>query len=183
MVNEEPWYSQLRQLWKPEKVRLLMIAESAPDDHGDPSTRRFFYANKLGADNLFRGVVKATYGATKETLKKTGKAPWLARLRDDGFYLIDLAETPVNALNGAKRRQVLLDAIPGCVIRASNLNPDGAVIVKADLYAMLVQPLRAAGVNVIQEGPISFPLGNTRADFVDQLNRARLKQIAPPAGD
>ena len=178
MVDEEPWYSELRLRWKPENVRLLMIAESAPDDRGDPAARRFFYADRLGHDNLFRAVVEATYGVGKETLKQTGKKPWLEKLRRDGFYLIDLAEFPVNAMNAADRRRVLIDSIPGCVDRASTLDPAGAIIVKANLYAILAPPLRGANVNVLQEGPIAFPLGNTRADFVEQFNRAKSKSKA-----
>ena len=61
-MSENPWYSQLREAWKPSHVRLLLIGESAPDDGGDPNNRRFFYSDRLGSDNLFRGVVKAMYG-------------------------------------------------------------------------------------------------------------------------
>ena len=71
MVDEEPWYSLLREQWKPDSVHLLLIAESAPDDRGDPTQRHFFYADHLGgADNLFRSVVQAMYGATKVDLKQ-----------------------------------------------------------------------------------------------------------------
>ena len=178
MVDEEPWYSELRLRWKPENVRLLMIAESAPDDRGDLAARRFFYADRLGADNLFRGVVQAIYGVGKETLKQTGKEPWLDKLRRDGFYLIDLAELPVNTMKPAERRRVLVDSVPGCVDRASALNPSGAMIVKADLFAVLGPALKRANVNVLQDGPIAFPLGNTRAAFVEQFNRARSKSEA-----
>lgn len=172
-TDEEPWYSQLREEWRPLHIRLLMIAESAPDDGGDVSSRRFFYADKLGADNLFRGVVEAMYATTKDDLKRTGKRPWLERLRADGFFLIDLAPYPVNALGGAARRRVLLDAVRGCVSRAVALAPDGVVVVKTDLYPMLASPLRSAGLALLQDGPIAFPLGNTRAEFLAEFNRAR----------
>ncbi|GAA1681210.1 hypothetical protein [Microbacterium lacus] len=175
MTAEEPWYSQLREQWRPQHVRLLMIAESAPDDGGDVSRRRFFYADRLGADNLFRGVVEAMYGSTKDDLKRTGKRPWLERLQTDGFFLIDLAPYPVNALGSAARRRSLLDAVPGCVSRAAEVAPDGVVVVKADLYPMLAGPLRKADLPLLQDGPIAFPLGNTRAEFVDGFNRARSK--------
>lgn len=85
-MSENPWYSQLREAWKPSHVRLLLIGESAPDDGGDPNNRRFFYSDRLGSDNLFRGVVAAMYGTSKDDLAKGGKGPWLERLRDDGFY-------------------------------------------------------------------------------------------------
>ncbi|MDF2047767.1 hypothetical protein P2P98_16510 [Microbacterium sp. Kw_RZR3] len=173
MITEEPWYSQLRARWKPEHVKLLMIAESAPDDRGDLSNRRFFYADRLGADNLFRGVVEAMYGVAKDDLKRTGKGPWLERLQSDGFFLIDLAPHPVNALTGQERRRSLIQSVPNCVARAAQLNPDGVVVVKADLYPMLASPLRDAGLTLLQDGPIAFPLGNTRAEFVASFNRAR----------
>jgi hypothetical protein len=151
-----------------------MIAESAPADGGDVSCRRFFYAaERLGPDNLFRGVVKAMYGTSKVELQRTGKHPWLERLRSDGFILIDLAPYPVNALSPAERRRVLHEAVPGCVARASALDPEGVVVVKADLYGMLARPLSAAGLLLLQDRPIPFPLGNMRADFVSRFNQAR----------
>lgn len=134
MTDEDPRYAQLRSQWNPSRVKLLIIAESAPADGGDVSARRFFYADRLGPDNLFRGVVGAMYGASKMDLQRTGKRPWLERLRDDGFFLIDLAQYPVNALSAAERRRVLHEAFPGCVARASALDPVGVVVVKADPY-------------------------------------------------
>ncbi|MDJ0319514.1 hypothetical protein [Pseudarthrobacter sp. PS3-L1] len=173
MTDEDPWYARLRSQWKPSRVKLLMIAESAPADGGDVSARRFFYADRLGPDNLFRGVVEAMYGVSKTDLQRTGKRPWLERLYDDGFFLIDLAQYPVNALSAAKRRRVLHDAVPSCVARASALEPVGVVVVKTDLYVILNQPLISAGLPLLHDRPIAFPLGNTRANFVAGFNQAR----------
>lgn len=175
MTVERPWYSQLREQWKPAHINLLMIAESAPDDGGIVRSRRFFYAERLAADNLFRGVVAAMYDTTKDDLQRSGKRPWLEKLRQDGFFLIDLAPSPVNALSSRRRRELLLQSVPGCVTRAQQLEPEGVVVVKADLYPILAGPLRAAGLHVPQDGPIAFPLGNTRADFIDGFSRARSK--------
>lgn len=173
MADEHPWYTELREEWKPERVKLLMVAESAPDDHGDPTRRRCFYSARIGADNLFRSVVEAMYEVTAADLAARGKRPWLERLRDDGFFLIDLAAEPVNAMGSTARRQVLRAAVPGCVERAVALDPESAIIVKADVYGMLAEPMRAAGIRVPQEGPIPFPLGNWREQFVESFNRAR----------
>lgn len=175
-MTNEPWYAQLRSQWKPERVKLLMVAESAPADGGNGSARRFFYAaDRLGHDNLFRGVVQAMYGASKVDLRRSGKRPWLQRLRADGFFLIDLAPYPVNALSPAERWQVLREAVPGCVARAAALCPEGVVVVKADLYGLLARPLVAAGLPLLQDRPISFPTGNWRSDFVSGFNQARLR--------
>lgn len=173
VADEDAWYSRLREHWKPTQVRLLMIAESAPDDSGDEAQRRFFYADKLGADNLFRSVVDAMYGATKDNLKRTGKRPWLERLRNDGFFLIDLASGPVNALGSTARRRILRAAVPGCVVRAAAMKPSGIIVVKVDLFALLATPLTTAGLPLLHETPIPFPLGNTRAAFTEGFDRAR----------
>lgn len=59
--SEDPWYAERRARWKPAKVQLLLIAESAPDDGGDQANRRFFCDDDLsGRDGLFRQVVHVT---------------------------------------------------------------------------------------------------------------------------
>lgn len=177
---EEPWYSQLREAWKPRHVQLLLIAESAPYDRGDPKNRRFFYSDRLGHDNLFRGVVAAMYGATKDDLTERGKRPWLERLRDDGFYLIDLVPHPVNA-SQAHLRSRRAEYVDDCVQRASQLNPDGAIVVKKDLCPLLRNPIRAAGLTLLHDSGIAFPLGNTRGEFITGFNSAR-EQLQPSNG-
>jgi hypothetical protein len=87
MSEELPWYGELRQRWRPNHVRLLLIAESAPADHGEESRRRFFYLDRLSrADNLFRGVVEALYGVTQLDSRTEPKTPWLERLRAVGVF-------------------------------------------------------------------------------------------------
>ena len=177
---ENPWYSELREAWKPSHVRLLLIAESAPDDGGSPENRRFFYSDRLGHDNLFRGVVAAMYGATRDDLAKQGKRPWLERLREDGFYLIDLVPHPVNA-SQAHLRARRAEYVDDCVRRASELNPDGVIVVKKDLYPLLRDPIPAAGLDLLNNTGIAFPLGNTRREFITGFTTAH-KRLRPSAG-
>lgn len=71
-MSEDPWYSVRRPRWKPEHVRLLLIAESAPDDGGDLASRRFFYDEYLtGKDGLFREGVRS--------LRQSGASEWTKR--------------------------------------------------------------------------------------------------------
>ena len=46
--TEDTWYAELRAQYQPEHVRLLLIGESAPTDHGGTRPRNFFYADHLG---------------------------------------------------------------------------------------------------------------------------------------
>jgi hypothetical protein len=52
------WYAELREMYRPERIGVLLIGESPPDPGYEE--KRFFYAPTLSRfDNLFRGVVEA----------------------------------------------------------------------------------------------------------------------------
>lgn len=94
-TSEDPWYAERRARWKPDQVRLLLVAESAPDDGGEIANRRFFYDEQLtGNDGLFREVVRALYDNPTLTSGPGAKRPWLEKLRADGVFLIDVAAVP-----------------------------------------------------------------------------------------
>lgn len=106
-------YQQLRTRWKPCKVRLLLIGESAPDP--GQAEMRFFYAPTLSAhDNLYRGVVLALYGRGPGSAGDP-KQPWLERLQADGVFLIDLLPFPVNGLGSGERRAARRAHVSACV--------------------------------------------------------------------
>lgn len=166
-MTEHSWYSDLRETWKPAAVRILLIGESPPDDGGDPTQRRFFYAEPLTQhDSLFRSVVDALYCSGKLT-KGDPKAPWLERLRDDGVFLIDLATRPVNASDDRAREQARRDGVDACIKRVTQLNPEGIIICHIPSYDLLAVPLRAAGLPLLHEKPIPFPWGQ----LASQLHR------------
>lgn len=170
-MAENSWYVDLRAEWKPRRVRILLIGESAPDDDGDISKRRFFYAPTLTMyDNLYRGVVGALFD---EPLLSAGdtKSPWLTRLKDQGIFLIDLVDSPVNNLpvGRAARRRASVDA---CVERAVGLNPDGIIICHAPSFKLLRGPLLENGLRLLHDEPIPFPLGSHRASFIARFSKA-----------
>lgn len=167
----ERWYERLREEYRPTSVRVLLIAESPPASPID--NQRFFYSSVLtGHDNLFRGVALAAYGLGREDLARLGKDAVLRRLQADGYWLIDAVDMPVNHLDGGHRRQLIDGSIPSLVPRAIAASPSvGAFICKAPIYERVAGPLRAAGVTVLNKGPAPFPLGNTRAEFVECWRR------------
>lgn len=176
MDREEAWYAQLRRQWQPDPVRLLLIGESAPSDAGDPSARRFFYADSLSSrDSLFRAVVEAVLDEPHLDSQTATKAPWLAQLRDRGVFLIDVVPYPVNGMDSAERRRVRRASVPGCVERAAALNPEGIIVCHKPSFELLRQPLHAAGLPLLHDTAIPFPLGNWRRDFVQGFRAAYRK--------
>lgn len=152
-------------------MRLLLIAESAPDPGAADADRRFFYAPTVSrSDNLFRGVVLALYD--EKVKSGDDRAPLLTRLHDDGIWLIDLAPYPVNHLSATSRRKALLDHVPARVRDVLELAPDGIVICHAPTYRALAPSLHVANAPLLHHAPIPFPLGNHRRRFVTAVREA-----------
>lgn len=164
------WYEELRQQYRPARLRVLLIAESPPDPGA--GERRFFYAPRLTIDNLYRGVAQALYGERSD-IDVSDKAAVLERLREDGFWVIDAVEEPINKLAAAARARAIAEAVPSLVERCGELAPEcGVIICHGKVYAAAAPALRRAGVRVLHEEPLPFPLGNWRRQFVDGFQHA-----------
>lgn len=186
-AEEDAWYADRRARWKPERVRLLLVAESAPDDGGDLSNRRFFYDDRLTrSDGLFREVVRALYDTPTLVSGDGQKRPWLAQLQSDGVYLIDLATRPVNNHSPQERREVLEARIHETVALARDLRPDGIILVKKNVFELLAVPMRQAALPVLHDAFIPFPGSGQQKRFresfagaICQLHGGPLRRNAP----
>lgn len=169
-MSEDHWYAERRARWQPDRVRLLLVAESAPDDDGDVANRRFFYDQKLTSkDGLFREVVRALYADPPLASGPTAKRPWLARLKDDGVFLIDLAAEPVNYHGAEERAAALRRNIETTVALASSLQPEGIVLVKRNVFELLSVPMRNASLPVIHDDFIPFPGSGQQRRFRERF--------------
>jgi hypothetical protein len=175
LVAASPWYARLRAQWRPDPVRVLLVAESVPDPGA--SDRRFFYAPTLTrSDNLFRGVVLAFYGCSPGTAGDP-KEPWLRRLRDDGVYLVDLVPYPVNSLGSSARRRAHRENTGALVETALALDPGGIIVCHRPTYRAVSGPLRRAGLRLLHDQPIPFPTGNWRERFALDVRAASARLV------
>lgn len=164
------WYEELRGQYRPERLRVLLVAESPPDPGA--GERRFFYSPALRADNLYRGVAQALYGE-RDAVDILDKPAVLDRIQADGFWLIDAVDEPINKLGSAARARAIVAGIPRLVDRCLELAPElGVIICHGKVYAAAAESLREAGVVLLHDEQLPFPLGNRRADFVRGFRRA-----------
>jgi hypothetical protein len=175
-VTEVPWYTMLRESYRPDVVRVLLVGEAAPDP-GD-GERRFFYAPVLHQrDNLFRGVVEGFYGCSPGHAGDR-KAPWLERLVSDGAYLIDLVPFPVDNMSPDKakarrlRWDALRDHVDARIEEAIALEPAGIIICHDGVYRAAAVKMRAAGLRVLHDKSIPFPLYAGRKVFPVKVRAA-----------
>jgi hypothetical protein len=169
-ASSELWYERLRHRYKPDRLRYLLIGESPPDPGA--GQRRFFYSPILTHDNLYRGVTEAVYGLEPD-FDVRAKPVLLERLADDGFWLIDAVSHPVNQLGANARTRAIADGVANLIRTCTEVEPEcGVIICHGKVYDAAAHPLREAGVALLHDEALPFPLGNWRARFVDGFRRA-----------
>lgn len=146
--------------YQPKAVRLLIVAEAPPCD-----TDRYFYFEQVDKhDWLFRYVYEGLYNEKPE---REDKAAHLARLRDDGVFMIDLHEENVSQPTMAQ----LAPCVAGLVERCRALKPKRIVLVKSIVHDAAFDALKKAGLPVADER-IPFPASGQQRKFLEGFRRA-----------
>ncbi len=162
---------RLRAAYRPKRVEVLLIGESPPDP--SDGELRFFYAPGLRVDNLYRAVVEAVYGLDPDAVRTTLKTEMLGRLRNDGFWLIDAMEDLINHRPPRERRSEIRKAVPYLIDRCGEIAPThGVVLCHGGVYKLAADDLRTAGVRLLHDDRLPFPLGNWRGQFVEGLRES-----------
>jgi hypothetical protein len=129
--------------YKPKKVELLLVAEAPP-----AALDRYFYFESVpDQDSLFRHVFRAVLAIEPS---RSAKSDQLRSLTDRGVFLIDLKPEP--KLPG----ETLEAYVPDLVARAISLRPSHVIVITANVCDLTQQPLRAAGLDVVDQR-VPFP--------------------------
>src|SRR5437868_6296633 len=81
--------------YKPKKIRLLIVAESPPKPKPPEPARYVYFEDVRQQDSLFRCVARGLLG---QEPTRDNKAELLAKLRDEGVFLVDLMPDPFDGL-------------------------------------------------------------------------------------
>lgn len=145
--------------YKPAKVNLLLIAEAPPCD-----TDRYFYFEDVPQhDWLFRYVYE---GLTGIKPARSEKPTHLAQLRDAGVFLIDLHEANISQPS----LSVLKPRVPDLIDRCRAIKPRHIALIKSTVYDAAYEPLKAAGLPVIDER-LPFPASGQQVRFLQGFAR------------
>lgn len=157
-MSEGPWHAERRSRWQLEHVGLQLVAESAPDDGGDLANRRFFYDETVTSqDGLFRELVRALVAKPPLVSEPGAKTPWLAKLKADSIFLMDLYAEPVKHHGAGERAAALRRNTEATVTLAASLKPEGVVLIKRNVLELLNTPMRDAGLPVLHNDFVPFP--------------------------
>lgn len=158
---------ELRARYKPERIRLLFVAESPPNPRD--GELRFFYNPELATwDHLFHALMEVVFDDYQR--RAHPKSYWLRRFQEAGFYLIDATDEPVNHLRGRERRETLRAALPYKLAEMRELvsRETPIVLVKKNVFELMAGPLREQGMNVIHDAPLPFPSNGWQRAFINQ---------------
>jgi hypothetical protein len=149
---------EARLKYKPGIVKYLLIEEAPPDS----IDRFFYYENVHKHDDLFLGVAQALYPRLKEKFLVSRrnrenhsaiKESILLKLKNDGFYLLDLSELPLSLMRGDLDAQLpwLIEKISKTADKQTKI-----ILIKATVYDTAFLHLQEEFENVV-DVRIPFP--------------------------
>lgn len=161
-VMKRDEYLALRRQYKPEHLRLVIVAESPP------SSGKYFY-NPTGrpSEPLFSALMRQL------RFSASTKEQGLREFQRRGCLLVDATYEPVNNLSGPARNAVITQDYPQLRDDLKNL-PGGCsnplVLVKANVCRTLEPKLREDGFSVLNGGRvIYFPSHGQQGRFHQQF--------------
>lgn len=156
-------YDEIRQQFRPERIKVLLIAESPPPAD-QPGSRHFYRTDKMReGDRLFTNTVKALYPETADRAEseiQAKKEGWLRRLQADGMYMIEALEKSVRQVVKKKERQSRIkEALPRLIERVNELADDDTkiILIKSNVFDVAAEPLRKAGFNILNTELVDYP--------------------------
>lgn len=171
-------YDTVRQKYKPEDIKFLLIAESPPPAPEVQSSRQLYYTDRIRRDDrLFTNTIRALYPEAAETPEaelEELKEGWLNRLKVDGFYMIEALETSQpHEVTKQQRQERIRKALPGLIRRVRYLaDPDTKIIlIKSNVFDVAAQPLRDAGFTVLNHELLDYPGRYNQKTYREKLAR------------
>ena len=174
------WFEELRTAYRPQQVRLLFLGEAPPDPKQHDA--RFFYGPTLSRHHyLFLGMMEALYGARLDRMAGR-KAEWLRRFQGDGFWVLDALSAPAEPRRRVDRLAALKNTAHDVAERIKAVGPATGVVLCHPLADEALRPsLRAAGILLLHESVIPFPLPPWRRSFVERVRLAMMIGGVSPA--
>lgn len=127
---------RLRYRYKPDKVTILLVGESAPE------AGTFFYTG----DTLCKYTQNAFTRAYPEVNSQT-KEEFLSFFQSKGFYLEDLCLIPVNGLDSKQRRQCIKNSVSSLAERIKTYSPIVVVAMLKRIEKDVLKSLQLSGIN------------------------------------
>jgi len=172
-------YDARREKFKPGHIKILLIAESQPPDASIDSSRQFYRSEYTKSnDRLFINTIRALYPETINVNQKEiadNKEAWLHRFQADGYYMIEALEMSLaHEVTKEERQTLIRQHLPALLSRVKKLASKDTkiVLIKSNVFTVAAEPLRAAGLTVLNTELVDYP-----GRFNQKAYRSKLAQL------
>ncbi|MDB5161226.1 MAG: hypothetical protein JWO96_606 [Candidatus Saccharibacteria bacterium] len=173
-------YELIRQQYRPEHIKVLLIAESPPPRPQIQSSRQFYYTDRIRKeDRLFTNTIRALYPEAAELPEDTlqqQKQMWLNKFKDDGWYMIEaLEKSQIHKVTKKQRQERIRESLPQLIERVKKLaeNDTKIILIKSNVFDAAAEPLRQAGFNVLNTKLVDYP-----GRFNQRAYREKISKLA-----
>ena len=160
-----------RQKYKPKVIKFLLITEAPPK----VESKQFFYFEDVqNGDSLFLETMKVLYPddclVTKNVRRQ--KRKFLERFKNDGFYLIDTTDIPIEDSRPAKKREQIKKSLPSLIKKVRSIASEDTkiILISSTVYSVAVNVLKSECFNIINECVIDFPGSGGQAKFRNKIS-------------
>jgi hypothetical protein len=171
-------YDEIRQEYRPNRIKFLLIAESPPPEADVDSSRHFYRSDKVRVgDRLFVNTIKALYPETSymaEAELEHQKERWLRRFQADGWYIIEaLEESQPHETTKPQRQALIKEAIPRLIERVKKFADKNTkiILIKSNVFEVAAEPLRQAGFTVLNKGLVDYPGRFNQREYRQKLTK------------
>ena len=177
MIDE---YQKAAIRYRPDRIRVLFLAESPPAPRPCRPPSYFFFPNSF-SDLLFATVIFALYGIRYKK-DPVLKESLLQKFRADGFWLMDAVEYPINNIPKPHRPEKVRADLPNLLGRLNSLRQEGVLdetsgiaIIMEDVWKLLAPVLAEQGYYILNRNRyIGFP-----GYYYDQRTVDEIRKILP----
>lgn len=171
-------YDQIRQQYRPEPIKFLLIAESPPPAAETQSSRHFYRTDKVRKDDrLFINTIKALYSEAAdktETQLEPEKEQWLRRFQADGWYMIEaLEESQPHGVTKQQRQERIRKSLPRLIERVRELAEKNTkiILIKSNVFEVAAEPLREAGYQILNKELLDYPGQFNQRAYREKLSK------------
>jgi hypothetical protein len=173
-------YDDVRRQYRPDRIKVLLVAESPPPAPDVQSSRQFYYTDRLRKDDrLFVNTIRALWPEAMDVSEgelEMDKASWLRKFQDKGWYMIEaLEDSQEHEVTKKQRQERIAATVPRLIERVRELAEPGTklILIKSNVYDVATEPLRAAGFTVLNHELVDYPGRFNQPDF-----RRKLAELA-----
>ncbi|MBI5001265.1 MAG: hypothetical protein HZB92_07065 [Euryarchaeota archaeon] len=110
-------------------------------------------------------------------LTNSKKEQYLTKFQQDGYYLIDAIDTPINNLSRKRRAEKLQENLKNKIneIKVSITKKTPVILIKKNVFELFRTPLSNLNYNIVHNEHIPFPSHWWQAVFKEKFKDALLK--------